>query len=38
LNTKEDTLKNVSTQTGDIDFHSIFVPTMEVTGCHQLSG
>jgi len=38
LNTKEDILKNVGEFTVAIDFHSIFFPTMEVNGCHQLSG
>ncbi len=35
---KKDILKNVRIQMlmGTIDFHNIFVPTMEVNGAHQL--
>jgi len=35
LNTKQDILKNVGNQTVD-GTHSIFFPTMEVNGYHQL--
>ncbi len=39
-NIKEDILKNAGNQTVDapIDFHSISLPTMEVSGDQQLFG